>query len=274
MAARKRGGGTAGAGGIVALVLVLLSYTGNLGVVLDAVADATGGAGRHTSGSYRPARQVPDGASVTGTSGAPVPIPDAVTAPTAAQARAALAALPVTGRPPADDPTYRRADYGGAWTDVDGNGCDQRADVLYLWIARDRPSTVRRSGRCAHEVYAGTWRDPYTGRTITLGDAKDRHQSTLVQIDHLVPLSEAHKSGASGWDARQRLTLANDLTNLTPVYGPTNTSKSDSDPAAWRPRKQYQCDYARRYVAVKAKYRLSVDGSEKAALLDMLDRCP
>jgi hypothetical protein len=51
-------------------------------------------------------------------------------------------------------------------------------------------------------------------------------------------------------------------------------SKGDGDPAAWRPRRAYQCTYARRWVAVKTAWRLALDPSEKAALDQMLAFCP
>jgi hypothetical protein len=189
----------------------------------------------------------------------------------AATARTELDALATIDRHPGG-PAYSRDAFGSAWADTDGNGCNQRDDVLL----RDAvPGTVRvqQQGRCDHDVLAGTWSDPYTGRTLTFDDLKDSHQAQAIQIDHIVPLAEAWISGASGWSSERRHTFANDLTELLAVDGPTNASKSDDDPAAWRPRKAFQCEYAVRWIGAKTRWRLAVDASERAALEAMLGYC-
>jgi hypothetical protein len=167
---------------------------------------------------------------------------------------------------------YRRDAFGTFWSDVDGNGCNQRDDVL---LRDAEPGTVRvgRQGRCDHDLLAGTWVDPYTGRTLVFDNLKDLHQAEAIQIDHVVPLAEAWVSGARGWSADRRRRFANDLRELLAVDGPTNASKGDDDPAAWRPRKGYQCAYAKRWIAVKYRWKLAADASEVAALADMLGRC-
>jgi hypothetical protein len=174
-------------------------------------------------------------------------------------------------------PGIRRQDYdrdafGSSWRDLDINGCNQRDDVL----VRDAvPGTVvtGRQGGCVHDVLAGSWIDPYTGRRNDLTDAKLPAQSQAVQIDHVVPLSEAWSSGAWAWSQDRREAFANDLTALLAVDGPTNASKGDDDPAAWRPRKGYQCEYARRWISVKAAWALEVDQSERQAIEEMLGYC-
>ncbi len=182
-----------------------------------------------------------------------------------------LAGLRVTPRTPAATP-YRRSAFGRSWRDVDGNGCNQRDDVLL----RDAvPGTVRvvRQGRCAHDVVAGAWIDPYTGRRLTFDDLKDPRQAQAIQIDHIVPLAEAWRSGAADWSYERRVDFANDLDGLLAVDGPTNQGKRDDDPAAWRPRKAFQCDYATRWIGVKSHWDLAVDSGEKRALGEMLATC-
>ena len=187
----------------------------------------------------------------------------------------AVAVLARRDRAPrdADAASYDRDRFGEAWADVDGNGCNQRDDVL-LRDAVPGSTTVQRQGACDHDVLAGTWVDPYTGQEFTLTDLKDLSQAQAVQIDHLVPLAEAWRSGASGWSSREREAYANDLAVLAATAGATNASKSDSDPASWLPRKDFQCGYALRWIAVKDAYALAVDDSEAAALTGMLERCP
>ena len=186
-------------------------------------------------------------------------------------ARRQLAAL-VRAPRPHGTLGYRRDAFGSSWSDTDGNGCNQRDDVLL----RDAvPGSVRvgRQGRCDHDVLAGRWVDPYTGRTLAFDNLKDLHQAEAIQIDHVVPLAEAWVSGARAWSADRRRRFANDLRELLAVDGPTNASKGDDDPAAWRPRKGYQCAYAKRWIAVKYRWKLAADASEIAALADMLGRC-
>lgn len=168
--------------------------------------------------------------------------------------------------------TYDRDAFGSSWADTDGNGCNQRDDVL-LRDAVPGTVTLGQQGRCEHDVLAGTWIDPYTGRTIVLTDAKSPSQSQAVQIDHVVPLSEAWVSGADRWSGEERRTFANDLGNLLAVDGPTNASKGDDDPAAWRPKKSFQCAYASRWIRVKSGYELAADPSEARALEEMLGYC-
>ena len=126
----------------------------------------------------------------------------------AADSAKALAVLPTIARSNGDS-EYRRESFGRPWHDVDGNGCNQRDDVLL----RDAvPGTARsvRQGACGHDVIAGTWLDPYTGISLTFSDLKEPAQAQAIQIDHLVPLAEAWVSGASSWSAEQRERYAND----------------------------------------------------------------
>lgn len=191
--------------------------------------------------------------------------------PPASPALTQLSRLRVTPRPErAAD--YDRDAFGPAWSDVDHNGCNQRDDVLLRDAVK---GTVRLGWQhgCDHDVLAGEWRDPYTLRDHRQTNMKDRSQAEAIQIDHVVPLSEAWISGARGWSPERREQFANWLPELLAVDGPTNESKGDSDPAAWRPRKAYQCAYATRWIAVKLHWGLTADPSEVRALREMLGYC-
>lgn len=190
--------------------------------------------------------------------------------PTAADARRELAGLTTLDRWPRGLAAYRRAAFGERWRDLDGNGCDQRDDVLLRDAVRAR---VRPQGTCDHDVVAGTWHDPYTGRRLVLTDLKDPGQAEAIQIDHVVPLAEAWRSGASAWSARRRERYANDLDGLLSVDGPTNTVKGADDPADWRPRAAFGCAYARRWIDTKRRWSLGVDAAERSALEQMLAAC-
>lgn len=191
-----------------------------------------------------------------------------VKAPDRAEAaQRVLRQLPVAERGrPAD---YDRDRFGSSWLDTDGNGCNQRDDVL----RRDAVNGSLTLAADGCDVLAGKWVDPYTGRRHLLPDIKDPAQAQTVQIDHVVPLSEAWASGAREWSDEKRRAFANDVDALQAADGPTNASKGDSDPAAWRPRKAFQCRYAELWIGIKARWGLAVDASEVAALEEMLGFC-
>lgn len=195
-------------------------------------------------------------------------------APTASEAvlSAQLESLIVVPRPQ-DDGTYRRAYFGRAWVDTDQSGCRQRADVLYRDVDRSRAYTTRRSGRCTHEMVAGTWKDPYSGGTRNFANLRDSKQAQQIPVDHTLSLAAMWRYGAKNWTDQERLIAANDLDNLVPTTEQMNAAKGGKDAASWRPPRYGQCGFASRYVKIKMRYNLPVDASEKAALRQMLTTC-
>ncbi|MEW1888008.1 MULTISPECIES: HNH endonuclease family protein [unclassified Streptomyces] len=139
--------------------------------------------------------------------------------------------------------------------------CDTREVVL----KRDG-TNVSQNSSCS--ATSGSWYSEYDGATWTA--ASD------VDIDHMVPLAEAWRSGASSWTNAQRQAYANDLTRpqLIAVTDNVNQSKGDKDPASWMPpRAAYKCTYVRAWIHVKHYYNLSVDSAEKSALQSALSGC-
>jgi chemotaxis protein histidine kinase CheA len=190
--------------------------------------------------------------------------PNPTPTPGPGTALAALAALTVKGKAAATG--YEREEFGTAWADVDGNGCDTRDDIL----ARDLTDTVL-DGTC--EVASGTLVSPYTA--VSMHFVRGWETSAEVQIDHVVPLANAWRTGAYAWSATQREAFANDPLNLFAVDGPSNQQKSDGDAATWLPaNKSFRCLYVAHQVAVKAKYRLSVAPAERDAIARVLAACP
>ncbi|MDJ0349532.1 DUF1524 domain-containing protein [Cryobacterium sp. PH29-G1] len=178
---------------------------------------------------------------------------------------ALLATLPVKGRAPKTG-YDRTANFGTAWLDVDHNGCDTRNDVL----ARDLTGIVK-SGSC--RVMTGTLVGQYTGKTISF--VRGTSTSSLVQIDHVVALSNAWQTGAQQLSNAQRVSLANDPLNLLAVDGRTNSSKGDGDTATWLPPlKSFRCAYVARQISVKATYGLWVTPAEHDAMTRILTACP
>jgi hypothetical protein len=156
---------------------------------------------------------------------------------------------------------YNRDDWGD-WANV-GGGCTTREAVL-----RDQGQGEVQDKSCKSscpEPTAPCWTSPYDG-LVTRDPA-------ALQIDHLVPVRQANISGARDWTKDQRKTFYNDRDNLIAASVHSNESKGDSDPAKWRPAQAFQCTYAKMYVNVKAKYQLTVDSDEKAALVAMLQAC-
>ncbi len=142
-----------------------------------------------------------------------------------------------------------------------GGGCDTRDVVL----KRDGKN-VTADADC--KITGGTWLSPYNGKTYT--------DASKLDIDHLVPLAAAWRSGANKWTDDQRKALANDLVRpqLYAVDLSDNRSKGDQDPSTWKPpNHDFWCTYAESWITVKTYYKLTVTGAEKTALEDMLGTC-
>lgn len=169
------------------------------------------------------------------------PVPGSTSA---GDARAELAAL--AGHEEDTGAHYRRHDWLPHWASQ-GRGRDTR-DVI---LDRDRCSD-------------GTWLSPWDGQRVP---------ESKVDIDHVVPLGDAARSGTRGWSAQQRHEFANDPINLRAVSAHSNRSKGDDDVAGYRPVRAVWCAYASRVIAVKTRYRLTVDDAERAALVQMLNTC-
>jgi hypothetical protein len=119
------------------------------------------------------------------------------------------------------------------------------------------------------DVVAGRWTSVYDGVVVT--------DPSQLDVDHMVPLAEAWRSGASTWDGTRRARFANlldDPDHLVAVTATTNRSKSDSPPDQWRPgREQTWCWYATAWITIKVAWSLTATTSERDALGQMLDTC-
>ena len=127
------------------------------------------------------------------------------------------------------------------WIDADKNGCDTRKEVL-IAEAIVKP---KKGPKCV--LSGGKWISPYDGKSFTKDSGLD--------VDHVVPLAEAWRSGAWAWTAKQRQDFANDLSDsrvLIAVTASANRSKGDQDPKTWLPSKG-KCTYIESWVAVKVR---------------------
>lgn len=164
-------------------------------------------------------------------------------------------------------PRYDRSQFGQAWADVTGSGCDTRNEIL----ARDLARPVFRTDGCT--VDQGALAEPYTASIVHFKRGADT--SSLVQIDHVVALSDAWRAGAWKWDTGKRTQFANDPLNLLAVDGKANQDKGDSTADAWLPPDTgFHCEYVARQVLVKSKWNLSVTPQEGETMRAVLENCP
>ena len=155
-----------------------------------------------------------------------------------------------------DLPDYNRREWRH-WVDADGDCQDARQEVLIeesvgLIIFTD-------NDRC--RVATGEWVTPFTGAVVT--------DPSKLDIDHLVPLAIAHRSGGHAWDSGRRRAYANDLSNpahLVAVTASANRSKRARGPEDWRrPDETHWCQYGRGWVSVTVAWRLRVTQAELEA---------
>lgn len=246
----------------VAVVLVLVLVAGAFGVIdLDAV---TGGAVGEQAQE------------------APVPAPDGkvpneayfqLTAEQASVAKQQLASLPVK---PHYEGQYKREYFGPPWTDkapgvaFSGNGCRTIEDVR----VRDMMN-VQMKNKC--DVQSGVLWNPYGSKAHPQDDwiQFERGAGAKVDIDHVVALGNAWKTGAYLLSDEQRMAIANDPINLVAVSASENRSKGDQDVSTWTPaNRDIHCGYAASQVQVKSKYGLWVTPAEQHVLAQMLETCP
>ena len=161
-------------------------------------------------------------------------------------------------------PDFNRDDWG-AWTDPDGDCQDTRQEVLISEAVGH--ITYQDSLQC--RVQSSMWISAYTGKGF-------ENPSTL-EIDHLVPLANAHKSGAWEWNQNEREEFFNDLkleSHLIAVESGANQSKGSRGPEEWKPPlESYWCQYAADWIEVKNKWELTVTPEEADALEEMLATC-
>ena len=162
-------------------------------------------------------------------------------------------------------PDYDRKEWRH-WIDADRDCQNTRAEVLIAEAAG--AVTFAKERECA--VAGGKWVDPFTGETFS--------EAGRLDVDHLVPLANAHRSGGWQWAAARKREFANSLeyaNHLMAVSASANRAKGARGPEEWRPPvAAYHCQYARDWIAVKAEWELTATAAEWAALEEMLGECP
>ena len=145
------------------------------------------------------------------------------------------------------------------WIDANRNGKDTRAEVL---IAESLVSVT----------FSSTGKTVSTGKWLSLYDGETWTKASDVDVDHVVALAEAWRSGAWKWSSSRRQSYANDLGvawTLRAVTDNVNQEKSDDDPTYWLPPlESATCVYLTEWVAVKIRWKLSVDAEERQSIRD------
>jgi hypothetical protein len=167
-----------------------------------------------------------------------------------------------------DDPNvgakYDRSEWKH-WTDTDGDCQDTRQEVLIIESLED--VTFENNDQC--RVATGRWEGRFTAESFT--------SPSELDVDHLVPLANAHNSGGWSWDVQTKKNFANDLSypeHLIAVNSSANRSKGSKSPDQWMPQnKSFHCEYTVAWISIKSTWNLSVTSSEFAVLSDLITSC-
>ena len=196
----------------------------------------------------------------------------------------AAAALPAAVAPTASatppnipSKTTAQSELSALTVSTEGSMTGYSRDLFPHWITVSgscsaRETVLKRDGSgvtvdAACYPTSGSWFSQYDAVTLT--------SPSSVDIDHVVALAEAWRSGASSWTTSRRQAFANDLTRpqLIAVSASSNRSKGDQDPSTWKPRTSYQCTYSRTWIRSKYHWGLRLQSAEKSALQGMLNTC-
>ena len=169
-------------------------------------------------------------------------------------------------------PPYVRTEFSSGWQDLDGDGQNERAEIL-IATHRSGPGSVpiRYGSEEEHRVTTGRWRCRFSGTWVT--------DATELDIDHLVPLAEAWESGAYAWTDDLRSRYANGVglrswnrSWLLPVLSGLNRAKGAKRPDEWLPpNSRYHLHYVCDWVKTKRYWGLSVAEKERQMLLRILE---
>lgn len=162
-----------------------------------------------------------------------------------------------------DTKDYNRSDWKH-WNKV-RNCWDIREQLLYeravegsvILLDKNRKKTDTLKKACY--IKSGKWIDEYTGETLTdIGS---------IDIDHIVPLKLVSGGGGGVWIKKIKEKYANDTDVLSVVSSKTNRGKGAKPPSKWLPSVN-TCRYAKKYLEVAKKYRLSITKEDKEALIN------
>lgn len=176
-------------------------------------------------------------------------------------------------------PEYDREEWG-RWErtgEYGPRGCawDTRHYLLMTIGKKWAPDFVTVSGERGKACRVRSFKmvDPYTGEPY-VGPAGKK-----VHIDHIVAISEAHRSGGWAWSEEMKNRFYNDPENLVPTLASVNISKGGKDVGIegggpwWPPDEGKKCWFANRVIHVKWKWGLDIDEEERRSLMRALRNC-
>ena len=118
-------------------------------------------------------------------------------------------------------------------------------------------------------VESGRWWAPHLGHHLE----NPRH----IDVDHHVPLKNAHLSGGWAWDAERKEAYANyldDPDHLVAISSRHNRSKGARGPEEWAPPdNDLWCEYATDWTEIKERWGLTMTPVESEIVMDMLGTC-
>ena len=194
----------------------------------------------------------------------PTPTPTALTGPPPATSTPTTTLVITIAPIPAGIPEYDRSDWRH-WADEDGDCQDARQETL---IAESvEPVTYETDRQC--RVATGQWWAPHLGHFL--------ENPSHIDVDHHVPLKNAHDSGGWAWTPEMKEEYANYLVeenHLIAISSRHNRSKGARGPEERAPPDNgLWCDYARDWAEIKERWNLTMTPVEAAIVMDMLGTC-
>ena len=161
-------------------------------------------------------------------------------------------------------PEYDRSDWKH-WQDYDKDCQDIRHEVLIIESLAE--VTFKTDKEC--QVATGRWFGVFDGHHL--------ENAGHVDVDHMVPLRNAHVSGAWAWNPAMKEEYANyleDDAHLIAVASRANRSKGARGPEEWKPPDEtYWCEYATDWSEIKHRWDLTMTEAEAEAVALMLGTC-
>lgn len=145
--------------------------------------------------------------------------------------------------------------------DFDGDCQVTRTEILVLTSR----APVRYTNPRNCEVRTGEWFDEYTGKVFTV--------AAQIDLDHIIPLRYAHNIGGDRWPAGKKVAFANDPMNLLLSERREIRRKAERGPSRYLPRDEYQCAYARQWLAIAEKYELRLVNRDRNKITVLLRDC-
>jgi hypothetical protein len=147
------------------------------------------------------------------------------------------------------------------WTDENRNCLNTRNEIL-----KERSASQITLNKKGCKVVSGSWDDYYYPEKL--------HQARQVDIDHLIPLKNAHISGGANWTLEKKKEFANDPENLVITNKRYNRSKGSKGIDSWLPvDKSYACKYVHDWIKIKTKYQLQFSEKELFTIKTIKPTC-